>query len=147
MIRRPPRSTPTDTLFPSTTLFRSAVRRYLDRIVEDVLQHRLDEVLAGEHEDLRLQAGIEDEAPAGEGVGIGRQHALDDAGQADALARRVGQLGGGLLEAARVGDQMVAPIDGRSDEHTSELQSLMRISYAVFCLKNTTYNATCTSLK
>src|SRR3546814_8712728 len=79
MIRRPPRSTRTDTLFPYTTLFRSA-----PAIIEDcgilfiVAQHRDD----------------------------------DDLVRRD--ARRTAQ---------------------RSEEHTSELQSLMRISYAVFCLK------------
>src|SRR3546814_3230718 len=69
MIRRPPRSTRTDTLFPYTTLFRSA--------------RRLD---GGERKMRRMNTG------AGRGK-------------------------------------------GRSEEHTSELQSLMRISYAVFCLK------------
>src|SRR3546814_2864703 len=87
MIRRPPRSTRTDTLFPYTTLFRSHQRHHLP--VE------------------------------------GRQ----DARQCDGGARR--------------GDEGAFSGDGgrgrrglcRSEEHTSELQSLMRISYAVFCLK------------
>src|SRR3546814_7715492 len=79
MIRRPPRSTRTDTLFPYTPLFRSASLR--DR------GDRLCHALFG-----------------------GRR-----------LARPLG----------------LAP-DGRSEEHTSELQSLMRISYAVFCLKKKT---------
>src|SRR3546814_3860439 len=35
----------------------------------------------------------------------------------------------------RIGNQVLVPVPGRSEEHTSELQSLMRISYAVFCLK------------
>src|SRR3546814_6556652 len=74
MIRRPPRSTRTDTLFPYTTLFRS-------RLHEAGL-HRVTTV-TGESSDAERQ---------------------------DALT-------------------------GRSEEHTSELQSLMRISYAVFCLK------------
>src|SRR3546814_7680521 len=88
-----------------------AVRRHLDGIVEDVLQHRLEKVFAGQHEDVRLQAGVEDQAAAGEGVGVGRQHALDDAGQADALARRVEQLGGGLLQAPGIGHQVVEAVD------------------------------------
>src|SRR3546814_19111358 len=78
MIRRPPRSTRTDTLFPYTTLFRSAV----------VVQFQLLDRLTGFH------------------VAHG-QHALS-----------------GFHRHAH-----------RSEEHTSELQSLMRISYAVFCLK------------
>src|SRR3546814_10786413 len=71
MIRRPPRSTRTDTLFPYTTLFRSLRR----------LRRR----------ECRLRQAVR--APAGTGIAA------------------------------------------RSEEHTSELQSLMRISYAVFCLK------------
>src|SRR3546814_5938810 len=75
MIRRPPRSTRTDTLFPYTTLFRS--------------------VFVG----LRRPAGILDRL-------LGGRHAEHD-----------------------------EAVEDRSEEHTSELQSLMRNSYAVFCLK------------
>src|SRR3546814_5648209 len=83
MIRRPPRSTRTDTLFPYTTLFRS--------ILPD----------AGERRKFV-------------------KHALDlDRGYGCALKR----------------GEKHAPQGVRSEEHTSELQSLMRISYAVFCLK------------
>src|SRR3546814_5574534 len=95
MIRRPPRSTRTDTLFPYTTLFRS----YLDPV------QVLDEVVG----------------PGGRG--------RRDRAQSRALgvAAAVGL-------AAVVGLLLASP-EGRSEEHTSELQSLMRISYAVFCLK------------
>src|SRR3546814_18571489 len=79
MIRRPPRSTRTDTLFPYTTLFRSARPRRL--------------------------------------AGVSRHHPRRDERRPDA---------GGRDRPARA---------SRSEEHTSELQSLMRISYAVFCLK------------
>src|SRR3546814_16732684 len=82
MIRRPPRSTRTDTLFPYTTLFRS------DRRLGDVRQH--------EHVRRCTLLGL---GPPGE---MGRER--------------------------------------RSEEHTSELQSLMRISYAVFCLKKKKQN-------
>src|SRR3546814_9919132 len=77
MIRRPPRSTRTDTLFPYTTLFRSQNKRC--------------------------------SAPVG---------------------------------AHPVGDCFAKPRTRRSEEHTSELQSLMRISYAVFCLKKKKSNIT-----
>src|SRR3546814_8125865 len=79
MIRRPPRSTRTDTLFPYTTLFRSV-------------------------------------------AAVGRQRRHRAHAQAQGRSRAAKQH---------------APVDkeGRSEEHTSELQSLMRISYAVFCLK------------
>src|SRR3546814_5334420 len=97
MIRRPPRSTRTDTLFPYTTLFRSdsAARRShpLRRLGDRRSLHRL------------LNA-----RPFRIGVGATRRKW--DRVPATSHARR-----------------------GRSEEHTSELQSLMRISYAVFCLK------------
>src|SRR3546814_6107254 len=80
MIRRPPRSTRTDTLFPYTTLFRS-----------------------------ELNAELLDDMP------------------------------GALWNRAMIEETRLRPVDSltpmRSEEHTSELQSLMRISYAVFCLK------------
>src|SRR3546814_3935132 len=87
MIRRPPRSTRTDTRFPYTTLFRSVVRQGFDIAIG--LDHQ-------QRPGIRRQFGAAD---------IARQ------------AHRV-----------RVHEF-------RSEEHTSELQSLMRISYAVFCLK------------
>src|SRR3546814_9287980 len=95
MIPLPPRSTHTDTLFPSTTVFRS--RR--------------------EQRDLALHF----EAGARGGV-VGEHRGAAD----DCDVRRT-----------RAGRPRCAPSPrrGRSEEHTSELQSLMRISYAVFCLK------------
>src|SRR3546814_4194631 len=92
MIRRPPRSTRTDTLFPYTTLFRS-------------LLDAGDVDPRGPQPRQRLAA-----------VGI--------------LADRGDQADGGTR--AGGGHRLVG---ARSEEHTSELQSLMRISYAVFCLK------------
>src|SRR3546814_7783883 len=97
MIRRPPRSTRTDTLFPYTTLFRSA-----DAVVE--LHVVADHLHLGHHIG----------AVADEGGALHRRAHL-------AVLDEVG-LGAGEHEL-------------RSEEHTSELQSLMRISYAVFCLK------------
>src|SRR3546814_9032947 len=91
MIRRPPRSTRTDTLFPYTTLFRSS--RHL---------------VSADHPD---RAACERRHRAG---GVDARHA----GRRKAADPRV--------------------MD-RSEEHTSELQSLMRISYAVFCLKKKTH--------
>src|SRR3546814_1875087 len=94
MIRRPPRSTRTDTLFPYTTLFRS-----------------LRQIFATGGED-----GIDPVGQQAEFIGGMRRRHADRRG---AGAPRV---------------------DFRSEEHTSELQSLMRISYAVFCLKKKKYN-------
>src|SRR3546814_3012793 len=94
MIRRPPRSTRTDTLFPYTTLFRSGGARAGDH-AEDPLADPQQPV---ESDRRRLQPR-----------------------QDEGADRRAGPPPAGL------GD--------RSEEHTSELQSLMRSSYAVFCLK------------
>src|SRR3546814_4975718 len=100
MIRRPPRSTRTDTLFPYTTLFRSC--RTGD---SDCVFHLVEQRLVADH--AQGSGGITGRAASGRAF---RLH-----------ARRYRQ-----HEWNRV---------VRSEEHTSELQSLMRISYAVFCLK------------
>src|SRR3546814_4633351 len=114
MIRRPPRSTRTDTLFPYTTLFRSTQgTRTLSTTTTAMLG--LDPAHSG------LPLHQLSPAPA---QGRGRRGERS-------LQRRIGRRD--LRRQARVvqhqGDV------GRSEEHTSELQSLMRISYAVFCLK------------
>src|SRR3546814_9060995 len=116
MIRRPPRSTRTDTLFPYTTLFRS--RRRLFAVRRRDGSRRMDQPLpALPHRHRR------DAVPRERSVHFcrrGRQlvEKRRHVARLAALFRRTG--------ADRV---------GRSEEHTSELQSLMRISYAVFCLK------------
>src|SRR3546814_2820097 len=118
MLRRPPRSTRTDTLFPYTTLFRSqvAVERRLGGGLFLVTRLRLLEV----DEELKL--------------------VLQDArGQRHGILRRYRAVGLQLhRQLVVVGDLADAGVLHRSEEHTSELQSLMRISYAVFCLKKTT---------
>src|SRR3546814_2303392 len=93
MIRRPPRSTRTDTLFPYTTLFRSHDAALVrgDQPVPAELDHQRDEPHRPESD---VQPVRSDEGEEGREEGA-----------------------------------------ARSEEHTSELQSLMRISYAVFCLK------------
>src|SRR3546814_6732826 len=125
MIRRPPRSTRTDTLFPYTTLFRSddraaSVRQHVrqrllggDEAAEHGGSHRRQEYLGIEGKEVGI-------APGGIKVDVHRvveQH----------------------IDAAEFGhcrrDHAIEIIGVRSEEHTSELQSLMRISYAVFCLQ------------
>src|SRR3546814_1091513 len=106
MIRRPPRSTRTDTLFPYTTRFR-ARRVTADR--EGALHARVR--VAGNRAQHVVVARLE-------------------CGQVERLALPRPEVGGGDVGA---GDGQV--VRDRSEEHTSELQSLMRISYAVFCLK------------
>src|SRR3546814_6341367 len=93
MIRRPPRSTRTDTLFPYTTLFRSP-------------ELTCDETFTG----------------GGDVLGV-----------ADYNANAVPDSKWVVVEPCE--DIVSSPPSQRSEEHTSELQSLMRISYAVFCLK------------
>src|SRR3546814_1577135 len=103
MLRRPPRSTRTDTLFPYTTLFRSRRKRDL------LIRHQKIVGAAGR----RAVFAREPAALDADAIGLEAGVALDHGGQA-----------------------------ARSEEHTSELQSLMRISYAVFCLEKKNKNQT-----
>src|SRR3546814_9414808 len=119
MIRRPPRSTRTDTLFPVTTLFRS---RHEDAERLEIGGIRQAEIIVcgvGQCRDRHLA----DVARA-----LARIHIVDIGHLALIVAVERPQ----LLEEA---EQVAVRTDVRSEEHTSELQSLMRISYAVFCLK------------
>src|SRR3546814_7563249 len=99
MIRRPPRSTRTDTLFPYTTLFRSWAKVPALEIGDVILT-----------ENVAILTYIAEQVPA------------------------FGLLPVSGMERARA-LEWLALLSSRSEEHTSELQSLMRISYAVFCLK------------
>src|SRR3546814_7641930 len=98
MIRRPPRSTRTDTLFPYTTLFRS------------------------------WPCGVGNFLSVNSFCGRSSRILADGARRANHQRPEI--LPGPFQQPARL---------GRSEEHTSELQSLMRISYAVFCLKKKKY--------
>src|SRR3546814_6551472 len=117
MIRRPPRSTRTDTLFPYTTLFRSNPSPE-----GEGLKKRVPTMATLVKSDLWVRAGsaIILFAIAGTALWFG--------GLAFGLLLLVG---GALVLVEWF--QLVKAM--RSEEHTSELQSLMRISYAVFCLK------------
>src|SRR3546814_5054681 len=129
MIRRPPRSTRTYTLFPYTTLFRSDGARP----AVPGAQHR-GRCYAGvpargaRHVDLRApgRARAQRSYRGARQTGDDRQRQRDRA-DIERGARMV-RRGRGRVALYRA---------GRSEEHTSELQSLMRISYAVFCLKKT----------
>src|SRR3546814_1021901 len=120
MIRRPPRSTRTDTLFPYTTLFRS------HGLAADRGVRAADRLSCG-HGVRALGLPREDRAPADLG---GNPDVPDEPVATDVAVRRVG-LCEPRADRQNAGD--------RSEEHTSELQSLMRISYAVFCLKKKKY--------
>src|SRR3546814_7949553 len=123
MIRRPPRSTRTDTLFPYTTLFRSdrLQARGPGRAVVEVAQVQPAAVIVAGR--VRMPAG--DRAVAPVAVSGARP------GQHDGVASVREQLQPRRLAMCEIMHRT------RSEEHTSELQSLMRISYAVFCLKKT----------
>src|SRR3546814_6104310 len=101
MIRRPPRSTRTDTLFPYTTLFRSGVRQVVVQVA-------------------RTARNVHPPRPIG---------FLSEANDVSCSS----------VKTAR---STFPVLSRRSEEHTSELQSLMRISYAVFCLKKNNTNNT-----
>src|SRR3546814_7056084 len=129
MIRRPPRSTRTDTLFPYTTLFRSLFRLQdpaVQALGGGLVDHRTEE-----HAAVLRIAGLE---LLRGGDQLALQRVVDVGMGVDALHADAALAG--LVERAEH-----QPLDhaielrSRSEEHTSELQSLMRISYAVFCLK------------
>src|SRR3546814_4607757 len=134
MIRRPPRSTRTYTLFPYTTLFRSVV------ILVPVIVHQLDSFVGNLPKYL---ATLRDYALPylqhiagrfGIDLDSGLQTALKgNSEQAMKVVNGVlaGLWGGG----AALFNTLSLLVVTRSEEHTSELQSLMRNSYAVFCLK------------
>src|SRR3546814_2114307 len=116
MIRRPPRSTRTDTLFPYTTLFRSSGAAAQGDALPGLM---------------RLPSRVRDgRREASRGV----LHEIIALCRAHRPPTRICSHRGGEAQQSR---ERHGP-DGRgrrSEEHTSELQSLMRISYAVFCLK------------
>src|SRR3546814_9525296 len=124
MIRRPPRSTRTDTLFPYTTLFRSLP--FQDAAPAE------GSGLPG----LWTAGGFIGDTVGAAASERGNSHAGNHAGPRlplDPTARAAL-----VPHGARHRHRRRRGGDDRSEEHTSELQSLMRISYAVFCLKKNT---------
>src|SRR3546814_1588349 len=107
MIRRPPISTRTDTLFPYTTLFRS------------------------------VRGGAIVDMEAAESAILTAVHAAEQMA-GETIQDVIVNVSGGYPASQTVGVEVTIAgheVGDRSEEHTSELQSLMRISYAVFCLK------------
>src|SRR3546814_8973233 len=141
MLRRPPRSTRTDTLFPYTTLFRSQDPSF-------GLQRTYIKDLSLEMPNAP-QIFLEQEGPNVEvSINVGGQRLADTVFECtvtgtittridDKVLYLVEATQAGIFEAANIPEEQLDPLLGivRSEEHTSELQSLMRISYAVFCLK------------
>src|SRR3546814_1817402 len=133
MIRRPPRSTRTDTLFPYTTLFRSESRHC--GVVDDPLFIRT-RIYGGS--DLGGAGLILMRVSNSQAARGGLRHSEEKWGWQQGMERLFRRRAMQLIPS-------ISALGGRwnlnrSEEHTSELQSLMRISYAVFCLKkkNTT---------
>src|SRR3546814_1345618 len=120
MIRRPPRSTRTDTPFPYTTLFRRLVLQRLDLVVDLLEGSRRGQQV------LRIVAGVEHRDRL-------RGRCRDNARGSDRSCGKQGSQKAGFHSSSSF---------CRSEEHTSELKSLMRIPYAVFCLKKKTIKHT-----
>src|SRR3546814_1341926 len=117
MIRPPPISTRTDTLFPYTTLFRSEVISFPAARASSHVGH-----------DRKVVAG----------AAAQHKQMPDAMAVAPLLVGGVKDNAHGIDQAARRQPQKALPAQClRSEEHTSELQSLMSISYAVFCLNKT----------
>src|SRR3546814_7604702 len=135
MIRRPPRSTRTDTLFPYTTLFRSFAHRCRLRGLH--VGHR------GGRRDVEVGLGQGDgrrlARRAATVAGLARFLAQFVLAQArDLVVRGVQLLVGddhdrGVVALLDLTQRAALFVEQRSEEHTSDIQSLMRISYAVFC--------------
>src|SRR3546814_10248756 len=135
MRRLPPRPTRTDTLFPYTTLFRSVVERLF--LVDRAGHRRGVGALRQQPLAAGLHAGlVQQRAKAHAGIDHAVHHAV---GELAAVELRAAPLHAGVGRALQEVDSVLAreALDvrhgERSEEHTSELQSLMRISYAVFC--------------
>src|SRR3546814_8596581 len=119
MIRRPPRSTRTDTLFPYTTLFRSIASNCAagpDRVCQNS----------------KAKEKVDKSATASQGQNRSGFRRITQQAMMAVAIPGMGSASSGVTTL----------LVCRSEEHTSELQSLMRISYAVFCLKKKTKNKT-----
>src|SRR3546814_2271319 len=121
MIRRPPRSTRTDTLFPYTTLFRSPLGSLAPQRPEHRSSTRVEQFLGRRHpRHTTLLSFLVAHADRPSGS---TRHRASPSGFPN------------QTHTSLQGHLPYCHKERRSDEHTSELQSLMRISYAVFCLK------------
>src|SRR3546814_9203161 len=130
MILPTPRSTRTDTLCPYTTLFRSAGRH-----IPQAAAVRADLVSEDDPAEVIFPKPAEFQLEIDQTNADRREHARHEVVHAD---RHVSDVVHFFLRGpAEAGDMLFSDqrIAERSEEHTSELQSLMRISYAVFCLK------------
>src|SRR3546814_3315406 len=152
MIRRPPRSTRTDTLFPYTTRFRSAgglLPRYQQSLAANTCNRdtQRHQACSGKEPRMRRRKAVEivDRPwPGHRCDGRGSEESVrgydeQRPGAGKVLSECAPRFGEALLlkrvHRASMSDEQDRHLAHSSEEHTSELQSLMRISYAVFCLK------------
>src|SRR3546814_5660593 len=131
MIRRPPRSTRTDTLFPYTTRFRSGERAHIAAECEAIrggAEFRVQFGQAMENVTLQLRHFCDGHSLA----------LIEIAERPKHIAKAVAQL---AISVGGTGQYFLADADivERSEEHTSELQSLMRNLYAAICLQKKKY--------
>src|SRR3546814_7138921 len=125
MIRRPPRSTRTDTLFPYTTLFRSV----------KAAEEQFAALKKSERERLETEAELrEPQHQIGLFKGNYDEIWAESCPACGCRAFMAGEQTGEDISEGR-DEHAIWEIVARSEEHTSELQSLLRITYAVFCLK------------
>src|SRR3546814_6699433 len=132
MIRRPPRSTRTDTLFPYTTLFRSRSLPASVNHLEHQFMRKMDlpilHIIVNQRREEKCNVGGEMTMTSYDVLIVGAGHA----GAQAALLLRQMKFEGSV---ALLGDER------RSEAHTSDLPSLIRISYVVLCLKNNKYHS------
>src|SRR3546814_2090217 len=128
MIRRPPRSTRTDTPFPYTTLFRSVPHARLNRAFK----------ITGRRVCCQTDSAAYGITPEKRALRSTKNFNASDINEIEITAGRARNIDAVDIDAdrrVRSGGWLVLTLPAdRSEEHTSELQSLMRISYAVFCL-------------
>src|SRR3546814_9620983 len=149
MIRRPPRSTRTDTLFPYTTLFRSQGMPVTDsaNVLQQInaVRQAIQVVAQGKQQIAEAQKLYQDLNKLTDIPRLAAQLKSDALRELDTSQGSLQGFGSGNLDVVGAGRAKADAVyrglleklgaSGRSEEHMSELQSLMRISYAVFCLK------------
>src|SRR3546814_6260228 len=146
MIRRPPRSTRTDTLFPYTTLFRSGAAPDIASVHRLIRGELRKSVILADQQQWKLPQGgdvqrLGNDALAGRTV-TEKHHgnpALAVKLRAECRTDREPYATADNAVGAQYALRDIGNMHRRSEEHTSELQSLMRNSYAVFCLKKKNY--------
>src|SRR3546814_8078258 len=142
MIRRPPRSTRTDTLFPYPTLIRSPPHPAAQAVIlgNSVIGSGPFRCNVGRNDAVgrQLHPGLDQRIV---GIALGAVHDVDRGLPLPDPGAEIADIGVEPQIAGRREYRLeFQSPDLRSEEHTSELQSLMRISYAVFCLKKKTNN-------